>query len=69
MADTRRAPRRTEREKVEDWFFDQTPAMQARMMDTFRLLMRLKARQGAEGLLREADEESSEQMEMSEAAQ
>jgi hypothetical protein len=43
-----RAPRRTEREKFEDYFFDQHPERQEKLLEDLRRLMRIKARQLSE---------------------
>ncbi len=52
-----RAPKRTEREKFEDYFFDQDIVEQARLLDHLKSLHRLKQRHFAEGLLKQAERE------------
>jgi len=54
---SKRAPRRTEREKFEDYFFGRELAEQARLLDHLRSLHRLKQRQFSEGLVKQAERE------------
>ena len=50
-----RAPKRTDLEKFEDYFFDQDVVEQARLLDHLKSLHRLKQRLFAEGLLKQAE--------------